>query len=116
MKKNKIVKNQARQGDVLFIRVDSIPDNVKQIPGNEVTAAEGEVTGHHHTISGGATGYASTVPEKPTGRILAEFVEVRQDGAALTHQEHDAISFSPGNYRSIRQTEYTPAALKRVSD
>ena len=115
-----IARKQARQGDVLMVKVDSIPANVKAIPGNSATLALGEVTGHHHTLEAGVQGFSSEVEDnvKVTGgeRVLAEFVDVKTDGAELTHQEHDAIGFESGNWEAVRQFEYTPKALQRVAD
>ncbi len=97
-----------RQGDVLLVPVANIPAN--RVKTNRVTLAFGEVTGHHHTISNGAVGYAAN----PTD--LAEYVEVTADTADLTHQEHDTITLPKGTYRSVRQVEYAPGELKNVAD
>jgi hypothetical protein len=102
--KNKIY----RQGDVLLIPVNQFPDNLKKT--KKVTLALGEVTGHHHTIFAGATGYADDEES------LAEFINVYEDSAVLTHQEHDAVVIPRGKYRSVIQSEYTPEEIKRVAD
>ena len=99
MKKNK--KMVYRQGDVLIIPVSKIPSDMKRT--KRITLALGEVTGHHHSISYGAIGYADDE------NSLAEYVEVDSDSADLTHQEHDTISLPKGKYRKIIQVEYTPA-------
>lgn len=106
MKKNKL---QVRQGDVLVIAVDKIPE-MKQT--KRVRLANGEVTGHHHTISDGAVGFAEAEED------LAEFFAVKggDSVAVLTHQEHSAIEIPEGEYRSVIQSEYTPQAIKRVQD
>lgn len=96
-----------RQGDVLILPVDSIPEELK--PTKKVTLALGEVTGHHHSILNGAVGYADDEDQ------LAEYFEVFEN-ADLTHQEHDTITFSPGKYRNVIQVQYTPQALIRVTD
>jgi len=106
--KNKI--EARRQGDVLSIKIDKLPKDLKQT--KACTLAFGEKTGHHHTISNGATGFAD--PNDTEG--LAEFMTVTEDQAALDHQEHDTINFPVGNYRNVIQTRYTPEALQRVRD
>jgi hypothetical protein len=99
---------QARQGDVLILKVDEIP-TLKET--KQVRLANGEVTGHHHTIFNGAVGYADAETD------LAEFVEVKDSsGVELVHQEHSTITLPPGKYRSVIQSEYTPEAIKRVAD
>ena len=35
---------------------------------------------------------------------------------ALEHDQHDAISIPPGTYQIVRQVEYSPAAIRTVSD
>jgi hypothetical protein len=99
---------QYRQGDVLVLKVDSIPKLQKT---KIVRLANGEITGHHHTICEGAVGYA----DDETG--LAEFVEVEeQEGVDLVHQEHETITLPPGKFRSVIQSQYTPEEIKRVAD
>lgn len=108
MKQNKTIKFTARQGDVLLVPCASIPKKLKRT--KCVTLAFGEATGHHHTIERGAIGYADNEVS------LAEYIEVEQMLADLTHQEHDPIAVPKGKYEVIRQFEYSPAELKRVAD
>jgi hypothetical protein len=104
------MKKLYRQGDVLLIPTQSIPDSLKRT--KRVTLALGEVTGHHHSIlDGNAVGYADDE------NSLAKYVEVNDsNGAALTHQEHDTIVLPEGSYRVIGQVEYTPQGPSRVND
>lgn len=101
-------KNTYRQGDVLLIPVNEIPNNL--VKTKKVTLALGEVTGHHHTIFDGAVGFADDE------QALAQFIEVTGKGADLTHQEHETISIPAGKYRSVIQSEYTPEAIRNVAD
>jgi len=96
-----------RQGDVLITEVNSIPNN--KVVTKKVTLALGEATGHHHSITSGAVGFA----DDDNG--LAEYVSV-SDAAILEHQEHESITLPPGNYRINRQVEYTPQRLNAVRD
>lgn len=104
--KNKV--RQYRQGDVLVIAVDKIPENL--VKTDRVTLALGEVTGHHHTISTGAVGFA----EKESN--LAEYLSVEAGEAELTHQEHATINVPAGTYQKVIQSEYVAGALKNVAD
>jgi len=97
-----------RQGDVLIVPCNKIPDGL--VKTNKVCAALGEVTGHHHTIFEGATGYASDVD------ALVDYIEVTAASADLTHQEHSTIPIPTGTYHVIKQVEYTPAELRNVRD
>lgn len=98
----------ARQGDTLLRRVNDIPVQLKQT--KNCTLALGEKTGHHHTFETGAIGFA----DEETA--LADFVEVTTPKAPVVHQEHDPIIYPKGKYESLKQVEYTPEALKPVTD
>lgn len=99
---------QARQGDTLLRRIESIPkEELKKL--KTCTLALGEITNHHHTIEKGAIGYTKE------GQ-LATYVEVQEALAALTHQEHETIEFPKGVYESLKQVEYTPQAIRNVAD
>jgi hypothetical protein len=45
------------------------------------------------------------------------FLTVSADGpAALAHDEHATIMLPPGNYRIVRQREYSPEEIRDVAD
>lgn len=102
-----------RQGDVLVIRVDQLPRGLEPIERGPkgVVLAEGEKTGHAHAIS------------KPNAamfrdpKLAAIFLHVTGDEPALLeHEEHSTIALPPGNYQVVRQREYSPEAIRQVSD
>jgi hypothetical protein len=100
-------QKQVRQGDVLLIPCDERPTGTASEPkGGRVILAEGEATGHHHSVP-------ATVCDLFDG---ARPVLVVREPATLTHQEHGAIEIAPGTYWVVRQREYTPAAIRRVMD
>jgi hypothetical protein len=108
------LQKSKRQGDVLVMRVDSIPANLEAAEpesGELVILAHGEVTGHHHSLpasNGRVTMYGHD-EEGP------RFIDVKRP-TPLSHQEHDAIEFPTGLYEVIRQREYTPQEIRRVAD
>ena len=82
-----------QQGDVLIVKVDSVKG--KKL--NHLTLAEGEATGHHHTITKGkAELYESD-------GVL--YLSVKEK-ATLTHQEHKAIEIPEGEFRIGIVQEY----------
>ena len=123
-------KGQFRQGDVLLVKIDRIPESAKRINSKQVTLALGEVTGHHHTFTDGAVGFADQINEH--GITLAEYVEVQKliqevQGvrvAALGHQEHEAFpvntgvteSIEPGTYEVVMPFQYERGEMKKVVD
>jgi len=100
---------QYRQGDVLLIECDAVPKGAKRRTG--VVVATGEATGHRHRFEDES---AVAVYDAPDGDGDL-FADVKFD-TALVHEEHGPIPVKPGVYRIRRQREYTPEAIRRVSD
>lgn len=100
---------QYRQGDVLLIPVDVVPDGaVQEAPdGERVVLAYGEVTGHAHAID---VALAKTFHTGEQRYLLVA------DGAVLRHEEHSPLTLQPGAYRVQLQREYEPAGFRRVVD
>lgn len=95
---------QKRQGDLLIIRVEGLPEGAKPAAG--LVLAEGEATGHCHALDQGELFRALD------GRLF--FRSERE--AVLRHEEHAALSFAPGVYEVRRQREYAPERAREVSD
>ena len=92
-----------RQGDILIIKIDRIPEGV--VRKKDRVLAEGEATGHAHTLDAG------DVYEKD-GILYFK----ADDTVHLNHEEHGQITFKPGVYRVIRQREYEPDGWRNVAD
>jgi hypothetical protein len=99
-----------RQGDVLLLRVDSIPAEAKPRKGKgRLILAYGEATGHHHSLVATLDGKVETL-ETDAGEVFARIMAAP---ALETHQEHATITIPPGAYKVIRQVEYAPRELPR---
>jgi hypothetical protein len=101
-----------RQGDVALVRVAKLPPGTKRVKAKAtrpIVLAEGEVTGHAHTMERVGVAEYST-PQTDTRYIVAE-VE-----AWLRHQEHAPITVEPGVYEIRHQREYAPGEIRRVAD
>lgn len=101
-----------RQGDVLLIAVDAIPKGATEsTPQGDVILAYGEVTGHAHRI-------VQTI-ERPKVRVWSagaeRFLQV-VEAAALTHEEHAAVTLDAPIYRQIYQVEERGEEVRRVAD
>lgn len=100
-----------RQGDILLISVDEIPQDAKinkRKKGQKIVLALGEVTGHAHVI---------TMPEVKWFGSMDDVQYVQSANPfAVTHEEHGALNLPAGAYAVIRQVGYTPAELVRVVD
>ena len=96
-----------RQGDVLLIRVDKIPEGLTKA--KDLVLAHGEVTGHAHRI----------LSRKGVARWVAErlqYLEITRPKALLKHEEHATVELPAGKYEVLIQVEYSPGALRSVVD
>lgn len=105
-----------RQGDVMLVPATIPAEAKQQKPRRRLVLAEGEVTGHHHVLEVDA-------PDKLEELLLpGDVAELEQrfvrvlDEASLAHDEHATLTIPPGEYRVVRQREYSPEAIRRVAD
>lgn len=88
-----------RQGDLLFIKADSLGDSLREKHGQDIITSN--ITGHSHSITRGKIYLAN-----PTWSDRANFyVIIPDEGAEVVHQEHRSIPLSGGIYKVIRQRE-----------
>ena len=97
---------QYRQGDLLFVQQERLPDgaNLTPRPGDVIFA--GETTGHAHRLQAG------TILSTPDGQVWLE-VPVPTE---VVHEEHGPIPLEAGVWMVVRQREYTPAGIRTVED
>jgi len=100
-----MIDRKARQGDLLIIKVDSIPNPAK--PARNKVVALGEITGHSHRVYGKGAAVLDVGPSK--------YVDATEPWSLL-HEEHENIKFSPGKWEIRRQREYTPEEIRQVAD
>ena len=94
-----------RQGDLLIVKCDALPDGLKPRTSNVIL--EGEVTGHSHRLTKGR------ILEDAQGRFFLEVLAASQ----IVHQEHHTITLEPGYWEVVRQREYVaPNISKMVVD
>ena len=97
-----------RQGDVLLVPTDQDIDGERIDPGDgRNVLAEGEATGHAHTVCADASDLIA-VDERTMLKVFTP--------TWIEHQEHTAIEVAPGNYWVVRQREYSPEAVRFVTD
>ena len=92
--------NNYRHGDLLIREVTEFPNSLKKL--NTKVLADGEATGHTHTIEGNAQIFEN-LNEDLDNKFLEVFDEVK-----LVHQEHKQINIRPGKYVVIIEREYNP--------
>jgi hypothetical protein len=104
-----------RQGDILLVPVERLPDELTEVPreGGRIVLAEGEATGHLHAIDAPEAIFLATDLADIEGRFLA----VEEEEVKLEHPEHDTVTVAPGNYEVRRQREYSQAGgMEFVAD
>lgn len=106
------IGQHVRQGDVLVMKVKSIPAAASPIAKDVrgVVLMEGELTGHHHRFK--ADGSVELL-EASSGE---RFVTVSGAEKALTHEEHDAIMFADGKFQQLFQVEDFGEEVRPVAD
>lgn len=93
-----------RQGDLLLIKRDALPNELKARTTNVIL--EGEVTGHSHRLTAGR------ILEDAQGHLFLECLAASQ----IVHEEHHAIEVEAGYWEVVRQREYSPEAIRLVVD
>ena len=95
-----------RQGDILIIRINTIPNTAVQKSSRVL--AEGEVSGHLHELD-----QESEVYEE---KGVLYFRVNDKTKSVLSHPEHKPLTFEPGVYRVIQQREFEPNGWRFVHD
>jgi hypothetical protein len=106
---------QVRQGDILLEKIDQLPQGLEKLESAErIIIAEGELTGHAHTINAEC---AVLFREQHTG---VTYLDIFEALTALEHQEHAPIMLQKGFYKVTRQREYDPflsrSEIRSVAD
>lgn len=111
----KKVKKMAAQGDVMFIRIASIPEDAIKAEAKDghFVVAHSE-TGHDHVLE---SRNAQMLIDK-TNDFIA-YVKVSKE-TEVKHKRsfdtHESLLLAPGNYQVRRQREYVPEGFRRVAD
>ena len=84
-----------RQGDVFLKRVENVKLG-KKVGTKKRTLALGEMTGHHHDLVGDVDFYETN------NGLLCKV----HSSAILTHQEHENIEVTEGDYLFAQQREF----------
>jgi len=102
---------QMRHGDVWIEAVEEIPAHaLKVAPGPRgYVLAEGEATGHAHTIE-------ATPDIQMYEKAGVLYLRVTGESATVQHQEHAAGVIPKGTYRVEKQYGYSAGMVRRVID
>ena len=108
------------QGDLLIERVNNVEPSGTMISPDATGAlvlAEGELTGHRHSIFEQVTMFRDDALARDVpGGLYIGHVKVEGSPATLRHQEHAPIALGEGTYRVRRQRELEPKDAIIVAD
>ena len=90
------------QGDVLLIKIDTLPESAKEVRKDIVQY--GEVTGHKHFL-------VDSIFYEKDGKPYLKSI-----GGKMTHEDHPAIEVPVGLYEVRIQKEYFPDGFRNVKD
>ena len=117
-----------RHGDILLIKIDRLPKNIKFKTKKDKVILKGEVTGHAHTLRGNAKILEKAeriINPSPTGSLPVRNLPMRsqvigyavvKEPTELIHEEHNTITLPVGTYEIKRQREYDSDYIKFVED
>lgn len=111
----KTIQNIGAQGDVLFRRIDKLPEDAKEVPDKGRIVVAHSETGHHHAIDD--TGVVRFEGNDP----LIGYLQLASDHCDVVHHRpfdtHETIRLlGAGVFEVRRQREYTPEGYRRVED
>lgn len=106
----------AAQGDMMLIRIASLPTSAKPAKAeNGAYILTHSETGHHHIVM-----------ERPDVKFFSamdefrSYLVVENTPAVLEHlrptDTHESLQIAPGIYEVRRQREYSPAGWRRAAD
>jgi hypothetical protein len=115
----KTFTRMAAQGDFLIVRVNDIPDNLVPLESTngKIVVAHSE-TGHNHVMV--ADKVEAYRDQNVSDADLYEMFLLVREPTVIEHQRsydtHEELLVSEGNYKILRQREYTPEGFRRAAD
>ena len=115
----KTFKFMAAQGDFIIQRIDTLPENLAEIPAEngKVVVAHSETMHNHVMEAQRVTAYKE--PSTPDRDLYELFLKVEAP-TEIEHlrsfDTHESILVPEGTYRIRRQREYTPEGFRKAAD
>lgn len=115
----KTFNRMAAQGDCMLIRVNDIPEGLVPVnPENDVYVIAHSETGHNHVME--RTNMEVYKDPSKNEVDLYEMFMVVKEPTELKHlrnfDTHESLLVPPGNYKVVRQREYTPEGFRKAAD
>jgi hypothetical protein len=94
---------QQRQGDLCFLKVDTLPAGLKKDPTGVIVHSD--ATQHTHKLTGG------TLYKQKDG--IGQYMVIAKTGK-VSHEDHRTNIFTKGIYEIRRQREYQSKDMTRL--
>lgn len=118
----KTFNKMAAQGDFIILRIDSLPTGLEKIPAvnNQIVVAHSE-TGHNHVAvldrPDAVTAFKkSGTKESDLFELFLNVSEETRIEHLRSFDTHETLVVPPGQYKIMRQREYTPEGFRRAQD
>lgn len=115
----KHAQNIVAQGELLLVRVDSLPESATPVPpvNGQLIVGHSE-TGHHHSIN--TESFPGVELFEIPGDVLDGYIKVGRPFADLVHlrdfDQHETLRLPEGTWHIRRQREYAPDGWQAVCD
>lgn len=111
------------QGDVLFLKLEAAPKELKQQMKTPIQIGHkedlilqhGEVMGHYHKVMPQFTGNLMAY-DLGTNANIKEMALVVHEPTPVVHEEHSALTLTPGFWIARTQREHSQGITRRVVD
>lgn len=113
----KQIDKMGAQGDLLILRVDKLPDGLKEEPCKSGFVAAHSETGHHHAVD-----FTDRAFEAKLFRAdqFTCYLSIEGTGAEIVHHRpfdtHETLGIGPGLWMLKNQREYQPEGWRRAAD
>jgi len=123
-----MINKQYRHGDILLIKIDKLPKDIRFKTKKGKVILKGEVIGHAHRLKGNAKILEKAeriINPSPTGSLPVRNTPMKsqvigyavvKEPTELTHEEHNTITLPVGTYEIRRQREYDADYIRFVED
>ena len=103
------MSEQNRQGDLLFVRLDKLPEKKEDWKDGKILV-RGEATGHAHALESLTN---CDVFLSVDGKLI---INVKKGTKKVLHEDHGTVILHEGAHEVKRKNEYLPSGWQQVKD
>lgn len=107
------INTMGAQGDLLVMRVDALPEGLKEEKCGPKTIVAHSETGHHHVLE---SHEARLFRSEDPFTCYLQLAEESRIVHTRSFDTHETLVLGPGIWAFRNQTEYTPEGLRKATD